>query len=311
MNQERKHGCRLAALPFSRLGLLFGLVLSGCAALTLNKAESEWMIQQYGAWESRINLYGPIAAGAYRDGPLPTGFTRFVIDVPGAIPRASTAYVFRTDEAARKHFIGIEGTQDVNELLLDARAVRREDSSLAIAVHPGFDEVARAVYQDLKKHDRLRPGYAVGVTGHSLGGAGVVLLAMYLERDNLRVNEVVTFGQPMVTDREGVVVFKTLLARTLRVVACDDVVPFLPPVGYAPGGLVLLLLDPPNFEFSNEEVARPVAVALLDDFRHQRESGKWFYGHRMPDYLKRLSTERTEPLRYAQREARYCRGRSE
>jgi hypothetical protein len=113
----------------------------------------------------------------------------------------------------------------------------------------------------------------------------------------------------MVTDREGVVAFNNLLAGTLRVVACDDVVPFLPPIGYAPGGHVLLLLDPPHFEFSNEDVARPVGVALLDDFRRQRESGNWFYGHRMPDYLNRLSTERTEPLRYTQRDARYCSGR--
>src|SRR5260370_23835489 len=184
INQDRKERRCLAASSFLRLGLLFGLMLGGCAAPTLGKADSEWMIQQYASWKPRINLYAPIAVGAYRDGTLPTGFARFVIDVPGAIPRASTAYVFRTDEVARKHLIGVEGTQDVNELLLDARAVRREDSGLAIAVHPGFDGVARAVYQDLKKHDRLKPRYAVGVTGHSLGGAGARLLGMYVERDN-------------------------------------------------------------------------------------------------------------------------------
>ena len=286
------------------------MMVAGCAQ-TLTTAESKWMIQQEHAWKARIDFYAPLAQAAYRDSdvPLPTGYIRPIIPVPHAPARASIAYAFGTDEVAHKHFIGIEGTRDLSDLMIDAKAVRREDSRLTIPVHPGFEAVATAVYQDLKVQQRLKTGYAVGLTGHSLGGAVAVLLAMRFDKDNTVVDEVVTFGQPMVTDNEGIAAFNALLERTVRVVACDDVVPFLPPIGYTHGGSVLLLLDSARFEFARQDVTRPFVVALRDDLRHLIEAGRPFYGHRMADYGARLKLPRTKPWRYTELDPRYCSGR--
>lgn len=293
------------------LGLLCAFLFVGCAT-TLTQVERDTMIQQYEAWQSRIDFYAPIAQAAYRDSttPVPEGYDRTIIeDIRNAPVGASTAYVFGTDETARVHVIGIEGTRDWNDVRIDMKALPREDRVLTISVHPGFAAIAAAVYQDLETRQRLKQGYAVGLTGHSLGGAAALLLAMYLQKEDRAIKEVVTFGQPMVTDKAGIIAFNTLLDKTIRVVACDDVIPFLPPVGYAQGGSHLLLLDPPHFEFAREDLThRPFAVALLDDLKSLRENGT-FYGHHMANYVARLMKPRTVPWVYTARDPRYCSGR--
>jgi hypothetical protein len=64
------------------------------------------------------------------------------------------------------------------------------------------------------------------LTGHSLGGALAVLLAMRLSVDGQPPARVITFGQPKVTTEAGVARFREL--PLLRVVNHDDPVPNLP-----------------------------------------------------------------------------------
>ena len=128
----------------SELGVLCGLLFAGCAA-TLTQVERDTMVQQYEAWQSRIEFYAPIAQAAYRDSTvrMPEGYDRTLVeDIPSAAG-ASTAYVFGTDEVARMHVIGIEGTRDWNALEIDMKALPREDRVLTISVHSGFGAVAR------------------------------------------------------------------------------------------------------------------------------------------------------------------------
>lgn len=55
-----------------------------------------------------------------------TQFVR-VTDLPvaGGVPDTTTAYVLGTDDVTHTHYIGIEGTQDFRQLLIDADAVPR------------------------------------------------------------------------------------------------------------------------------------------------------------------------------------------
>jgi len=285
--------------------LLGAVVMAGCAAPMLAKEKHDWMLERYQYWKPSISFYAPVAKAAYRDSVKPPpGFSPpTVIDVPRPGKDPSTAYIFRTDDAQRKHFIGIEGTRDAGGLRLDAEAVLHANPTLMISVHPGFDADARAVYGDIQARNLLKPGYSVGLTGHSLGGAAAVVLAMYLDHDNIVVDEVVTFGQPRVTDHAGLMAFNRVMERTVRVVACDDVIPFVPPIGYEHGGAVLLLLDPARFEFASQDIDRPFAVALRNDFKNTP-----FHGHRMDTYLDRLEKPRTDPWLYTNRDAKYCSG---
>ncbi len=292
---------------------LGGLLLAGCASTTTS-SERTWMLEQYAAWAPDVAFYAPIAQAAYRRSPgmpaLPnTQFVR-VTDLPvsGGVPGTTTTYVLGTDDVAHRHYIGIEGTQDFRQLLTDADAVPREDNTLSIRVHPGFAAVARAVDEDLKAKRLLKAGYTVGLTGHSLGGAAALLLAMRLEKAGGTVERLVTFGQPRVTDTAGVSAFNRLMQKTTRVAGCDDVVPFVPSRGYTHGGNVLLLLDSPYFEAAREDLSRrPFAVALLE-LMNVRD-GDAFRGHQMATYIARLAQPRTKPWTYTAVNPIVCSGR--
>ncbi len=295
------------AMPLARdrrrrwsVGLGCRMLLAGCAH-GLTGAQREAMLLQYGAWQPRIVEYATIAKAAYRDPEEANPPARLVVSVQ-TFGSDSKAYILLTDDDKRKHRIAIEGTRkNWRDFEIDANALPRPDTRLGIRTHPGFAAVADAVYVDLVTNARLKPRYTVGLTGHSLGGAAAVLLAMYLEGRGITVDEVMTFGQPMATEAEGVRAYEPLMAKTLRVVACDDVIPLLPPAGYAPGGRMLLLLDGARFEFVSESVDRAFMKALLDVSS--------FSGHRMDTYQERLRVSRTEPWRYSELDQRYCSGK--
>ncbi len=293
---------------------LGALLLAGCAP-ALTPSERAWMLEQYAAWAPDVALYAPIAQAAYRKSPviptLPnTEFVRVTnLPVAGGAPGTTTAYLLGTDDTTHRHYIGIEGTQDFRQLLTDAEAVPREDNTLTIRVHPGFAAVARAVDEDLKAKRLLKSGYTVGLTGHSLGGAAALLLAMRIEKAGGTVERLVTFGQPKVTDTAGVSAFNRLMQKTTRVVGCDDVVPFVPSLGYVHGGNVLLLLDSPHFEAAREDLSRrPFGIALLDDLKNVRDGGA-FHGHHMVTYMARLAQPRTKPWIYTAADPIVCSGR--
>jgi hypothetical protein len=61
-----------------------------------------------------------------------------------------------------------------------------------------------------------------------LGGAIAVIVAMYLQRDGYSLDQVITFGQPKVTNVSGAGVFASL--PLMRVVTPKDIVPLVPPL---------------------------------------------------------------------------------
>jgi triacylglycerol lipase len=119
-------------------------------------------------------------------------------------------------------------------------------------LHRGFRAAAQSLYNDAILH--MTKNDEISLTGHSLGGAVAVVLAMYLKTEGWRVSEVVTFGQPKITDEGGAKEFRGL--PLLRVVNVNDPVPLVPPLEikyikkpYAHLGAEVTLLDGPHYSY--------------------------------------------------------------
>ncbi|MEO9656432.1 lipase family protein [Marinomonas sp.] len=122
--------------------------------------------------------------------------------------------------------IAIRGTANLENVMLNLNLALQTDTTLAISLHQGFASAARAVYQEVQPF--LAPDMPISTTGHSLGGAIAVILAMYLEQDGYDLQQVITFGQPKVTNVSGAKKFIAL--PLLRVVTPEDIVPLVPPI---------------------------------------------------------------------------------
>ncbi|WP_430460674.1 lipase family protein [Thalassolituus sp. LLYu03] len=122
--------------------------------------------------------------------------------------------------------IAVRGTANLANVMVDLDIAFQPDQGLGIPLHTGFRNSAFAVLEDVSP--QLNPDQPVHITGHSLGGAVAVVLAMYLERAGFDVTQVVTFGQPKVTNVTGAGLYRQL--PLTRVVTQKDLVPLVPPL---------------------------------------------------------------------------------
>ncbi len=148
------------------------------------------------------------------------GSTLTVANLHGVDVRAFV----EVDEARRVQWVAVRGTANLMNVTEDTEYVKVPALDLGIPVHEGFLEDARAAWSFARP--LLRPGFETRLTGHSLGGAIAVLLAMKLQVEGQPLGRAITFGQPKVTTEEGVARFRDL--PLLRVVNHDDPVPLLP-----------------------------------------------------------------------------------
>ncbi|WP_206108158.1 lipase family protein [Paludisphaera soli] len=100
--------------------------------------------------------------------------------------------------------------------------------------HRGFmgalDEIWTPLYAAVDEELR-RAERPLWVTGHSLGGALALLAAWRFERNFLTVDEVVTFGAPMIGNEAAAAAFEKQFAKKIsRYVNLEDPVPLLPSV---------------------------------------------------------------------------------
>ena len=110
-----------------------------------------------------------------------------------------------------------------------------------------FADAALQVYTFAKP--LLKPGYEVHLPGHSLGGAAAAILLMLFKEDGVTLGSAITFGQPKVTNSQGVTTYRLL--PLLRFVNDRDPVPLLPPLD-----LFSLLDDGPYKHFAPEVVLK-------------------------------------------------------
>ncbi len=142
------------------------------------------------------------------------------------IDGVEVSYFVATNEALKQQIIAVRGTANIENALVDISLKLRPNSHINIALHEGFALAAEGIYQAVRPV--LRRDYTISTTGHSLGGAVAVILAMFLDEDDYTLGPVVTFGQPKVTNIRGALRFQHL--DITRFVTPRDFVPLVPPV---------------------------------------------------------------------------------
>ena len=143
----------------------------------------------------------------------------------GNIPSTKVSYFLATIEAEKTHIISVRGTSNIENAFVDIDLQLVANKHAGIRLHRGFAQAAEGIYQEIRP--QLIPGYKISTTGHSLGGAVALVLAIYLDIDKLGVERVVTFGQPKVTNIPGAKKFEHL--NVSRIVTPRDLVPLSPP----------------------------------------------------------------------------------
>jgi triacylglycerol lipase len=142
--------------------------------------------------------------------------------------KSDVRYIIEVDPSERSQTISIRGTANKKNVFQDANLRMVDDPELGIVVHKGFNDDTNEVYGEIKPF--LNKSYRTSITGHSLGGAIAVILALKLEKDGYDIDKVVTFGQPKFTNAAGVQAHQDLPLH--RVVHHLDIVPMLPPGGW-------------------------------------------------------------------------------
>ena len=168
-----------------------------------------------------------LASAAYlpeneiRNSVLPPGYT---LDLYHNLADIQISFMLASNEALNTQTIAVRGTANIENAMVDLALKLVLDKSINISLHRGFSNAARQLYTELKPF--LKKGYRINTTGHSLGGAVALILAAILDDDGFKVNQVITFGQPKVTNLSGASSLDSL--DIIRVVTPKDIVPLLP-----------------------------------------------------------------------------------
>jgi triacylglycerol lipase len=208
-------------MTFAARVLFFVVLLPGAAlAATVSRPAGDDFVA--------IERYAQLANAAYENAaairPTVTALG-YRLDRVGSIPGVEVSYFLATDAASKTQVIAVRGTANVENALVDVALQLTADSHAGVRLHGGFAQAAAGVYGEIKL--LLRKDYRISTTGHSLGGAVALILAMYLDVDGYRLGPVVTFGQPKVTNIAGAQKFRHL--QLTRVVTPHDLVPLVPP----------------------------------------------------------------------------------
>jgi hypothetical protein len=148
----------------------------------------------------------------------------FELTLYHTIPGIQVAFFLATSRATKTQIISIRGTSNIENAMVDVSLKLNVDADLGVSLHQGFAASAKRVYTELKP--LLKPEYKIYITGHSLGGATALVLAMFLDKDQFKVEQVVTFGQPKVTNVSGANTIQHI--NLIRVVTPNDLVPLVP-----------------------------------------------------------------------------------
>ena len=145
------------------------------------------------------------------------------------LSKLQVSYYLASDDKNKIHTIAVRGTSNVENALVDIAIQLIKTDNSGILLHNGFAVSAKGIYNNIKP--KLNKQYIIYTTGHSLGGAVAVVLAMYLKNDGYQIERVVTFGQPKVTNFSGSRKLDEL--EIWRVVSSADLVPLVPPLDMA------------------------------------------------------------------------------
>ena len=175
-----------------------------------------------------IKRYGELANAAYEGESKARAvcekqgyqFTHY-----GRASSVGVVYFLATDDKRKTQIIAVRGTANVENVMVNTDFKLVLDEHTSNMLHSGFAQSAAAVYKAIKP--KLKRDYTIDTTGHSLGGAVAMVLAMYLDQDEYRFGQVITFGQPKVTNITGAKRYDYM--KITRVVSEKDMVPLVPP----------------------------------------------------------------------------------
>lgn len=156
-------------------------------------------------------------------------------------------FMLLTDDANSRHTLVLAGTNTSIQWVFDALTPLVPQSDLNANVHVGWHTAAFTVYDNVLPD--LRREYPITVTGFSLGAALSCIVSEYLILAGYTVDEVVTFGQPRLTDTAGVSSFENL--PIMRFVNAGDPFPFMkssdsPAAHFGP---MVVLYDDADFSY--------------------------------------------------------------
>jgi len=178
---------------------------------------------------TRIARFAAIANATYLSQPE----AQRIIEAQGykltglkRIPGMEVNYLVATNDAEKHQIIAVRGTANVENAVVDVSLKLLMDKHANIPIHQGFAEAAESIYQEVLP--TLNKDYITSTTGHSLGGAVALILAMYLDINKTELGPIITFGQPKVTNISGTRAFPHL--DVTRVVTPQDLVPLVPPL---------------------------------------------------------------------------------
>jgi len=212
----------------------------------------------------------------------------------------SVAYVLATNRTLKKHLIAIRGTANANNVIADAAFVLVKDNITGIDIHQGFLLSARDIFEDVMP--RIRPGYKIDTIGHSLGGAAALVIAMMFDKQGYSIDEVITFGQPKVTNINGSSAFSHL--NVTRLVTPKDIVPLVPPVDpmdmmnfsiFWHQGTEIVLADENRYSVLTGIKSMMRASSFLNDM----PSDVHITNHFMSSYIESIQKKVTDPLQVA------------
>ena len=208
----------------------------------------------------------------------------------------SVAYVIATNDETRQHVIAVRGTSNIENIIVDAAFVLVQDKITGIDIHQGFLLSARDIYEKIQPE--LNPDYKINTIGHSLGGAAAIIIAMMLDARGYSIGEVITFGQPKVTNISGSRKFGHL--NVIRLVTPKDVVPLTPPLD--PMDLMNLSIfwhqGTEIVLFENNQYAvlsGTGSMMRMSDFLNDIPSEQHLSNHFMTTYISHLKNKLESP----------------
>jgi predicted lipase len=240
----------------------------------------------------QLKAFAAFANAAYQTGPDISRLgqsTDYQLSHHGTVAELEISYYLLTSEQNKTQLIAVRGTANIENALLDVALKLVPDEHTGIRLHNGFSRAAGKIFREIKP--LLKADYTINTTGHSLGGAVALVLAMYLDVADFQIGQVVTFGQPKVTNIGGAAKFDQL--NIIRVVTPQDLVPLVPPLDpldindldiYWHAGKEVLLLE--DRDFAILEGINSMLRATR--FTQQPLSENNLQDHQMSLYMERL-----------------------
>ncbi len=272
-----------------------GCIVHGvfCLIIVLCFFSNSWAIEQKSFGEYK--QYALLANSAYQNREKIDQVVKkdgWVVSHYEIIPGIEVLYYLATNKKNHEQVIVVRGTANVENAMVDAAHKLLPNSTLNIQLHEGFELAAKNIYHAVSPH--LKKDYKISTTGHSLGGAVAVIIAMYLDKNKYNLNEVITFGQPKVTNITGALKYKHLALT--RIVTPKDLVPLVPPFDamdvnnldiYWHLGREIILL--PGLEYS--EISGLDSMLRASNILSEKLDQNNIENHRMTLYLELINAK--------------------